>query len=289
MNKLQHLLIGVVMGVTLSMGITPSVSFAQTEVGQAPQTTDRYQQLQQRDYQSGSQAYDVLNHDQPDTISPQDYSVSQIDFSNLDRLNRAQPATAYLTKDNLGKSKGRERQLFKPTGWSNQPKRVNGQRVFPVNRGHLIAYTCTFNLDANGKYQPGAKGSIDNPKNLFTQTAFANQKVMTINEQAVRKALAQGKHVIYQVTPVFQGDDLMAKGVWVQAVSSDGSFHFNRYLYNVQPGLAFDYATGRSHVDPQMNVPTPMNYENYRKHSLKPISTGYQTHRHEKVRVRHFF
>ncbi|USS86876.1 DNA/RNA non-specific endonuclease [Fructilactobacillus cliffordii] len=288
MKKIMHWLVGLVAGITLSLGAGATISHAQTAVTTAPQTTARYQQLQQTNYQSGSAAYDVLNNDQPDTIAPVDYAVSHIDFSNLDQLNRVGTATAYLTKDNLGKSQGRAAQVFKPTGWSNQPKRVNGERVYPVNRGHLIAYTCTFNLNQNGKYTPGAKGSIDNPKNLFTQTAFANQKLMTINEQAVRNALSAGKKVIYQVTPVFQGNDLMAKGVWVQAVSTDGSFHLNRYLYNVQPGLDFDYATGRSTVDHNMNVPTPMNYENYHAKSYHKVASGY---RHHKVHVNyhHFF
>lgn len=222
-----------------------------------PNQTDTYQTLANQDYQVGQQAYDILNNDQPETITSSNFKQSKIDYSNLDNFNRAGTATAYLTKDNLGKSKGRASQIFKPTGWSNQAKKINGERVFPVNRGHLIAYTFSFNLDQSGNYSKGRKGSIDNPKNLFTQSAFSNQKIMQLTEDNVRDALSANKKVIYQVTPVYRGNDLMARGVWVQAISTDGSLHFDRYLYNVQPGLAFNYANGRSTLDGTMTVPNP--------------------------------
>jgi hypothetical protein len=64
---------------------------------------------------------------------------------------------------------------------------------------------------------------------------------MTETEQMVRTALAQNKKVIYQVTPIFRGNELMARGVWVQAISTDGSLKFNRYLWNVQNNIVFDY------------------------------------------------
>ncbi|ANZ58390.1 DNA-entry nuclease [Fructilactobacillus lindneri] len=260
-----------------------SLKAVKADDAQNPEQTATYQSLQKKQYQPGSQAYDVLNKDNPETIQKINYDTSKINFSNLDHLNRARTATAYLTKDNLGHSDGRAPQVFKPTGWYNQPKKVNGKKVFPVNRGHLIAYSCSFNLNNDGQPDPGQKGSIDNPKNLFTQTAFSNQKVMTINEQMVRNALEKNKKVIYQVTPVYVGDDLMAQGLWVQAASTDGSMHFDRYLYNVQPGLNFDYATGRSNVDPSTQVPTPINYENYHSKTYKKFNTGYQSHKHHRA------
>ncbi|WP_429971037.1 DNA/RNA non-specific endonuclease [Fructilactobacillus sp. Tb1] len=260
--------------VTLStLALTSLVPVASAAI--APNQTGTYTELASENYQSGSQAYDILNSDQPETVKASDYTSNKIDYSNLDNLNRAGTATAYLTKNNLGKSNGRAPQVFKPTGWFNQPKQVNGERVFPVNRGHLIAYTCTFNLNSNGQYASGDKGSIDNPKNLITQSAFSNQKVMQITEEMVRDALSENKKVIYQVTPVYQGMDLMAKGVWVEATSTDGTMHFNRYLYNVQPGIAFNYATGRSTVDTSMTVPTPANYSNYHAKSYHKLSNGY--------------
>ncbi|KRM92479.1 DNA/RNA non-specific endonuclease [Fructilactobacillus florum] len=285
MKKITPWLAAVATSVTLFLGFSGLQGTKPVQAA-VPESTTTYQNLQQQDYQPGTAAYQVLNNDQPETITAQSFTSNRIDYHDLDQYNRAQTATAYLTSNNLGKSEGRAAQIFKPTGWHNQPKQVNGERVFPVNRGHLIAYTCTFNLNQAGQPEPGALGSIDNPKNLFTQTAFSNQKVMTINEQAVRDALAAGKQVIYQVTPVYQGSDLMAKGVWVQAISSDGAMHFNRYLYNVQPGLRFDYQTGRSQIDAAMTVPTPPSAVHRQATRLNLFSSHHRrvTNRHHRVR-----
>ena len=206
-------------------------------------------------YHSGDAPIKVLNNNQPTTIKTTDFSTPHINYSALDKLNRTGTATAYLTRANLGKSKTRTEQVWKPTGWHNEPKEVNGQRVIPQNRGHLIAYTMTFNLNDDGKTDQGHLGSINNTYNLFTQTTFSNQKTMTETEQAVRNSLAQNKKVIYQVTPIFRGNDLMARGVWVQGLSTDGSLKFNKYLWNVQTGIQFDYATGRSTADNNFTVP----------------------------------
>ena len=70
----------------------------------------------------------------------------------------------------------------------------------------------------------------------------------------VRKALRENKRVIYQATAVFRGNELMARGVNLQAVSTDGTLDFNVYLYNIQPGYQFNYNNGRAKVDRQMQV-----------------------------------
>lgn len=227
-------------------------------------------------YTSGQKSVKVINNDQPTTIKDSDFQTPHIDYSGLDKLNRTQTATAYLTRDNLGKSDTRTEQTWRPTGWHNQPKYVDGTRVIAQNRGHLIAYTMTFNLNQDGQTQTGALGSIDNPYNLFTQTEYSNQKTMTQTEQLVRDALARNKKVIYQVTPIFRDNELMARGVWVQALSTDGSLKFNRYLWNVQDQIQFNYTTGYSNVDTSFHVPTVhnsnssyrrrYNYNHYKQH-----------------------
>lgn len=77
---------------------------------------------------------------------------------------------------------------------------------------------------------------------------------MQIYEDQVRTALEQGKKVIYRVTTVFRGNELMPRGYWSQAVSTDGSVNFNVYIWNVEPGVSFDYATGRGKADSTMQV-----------------------------------
>ncbi|MHC0039863.1 DNA/RNA non-specific endonuclease, partial [Pseudoneobacillus sp. C159] len=79
-------------------------------------------------------------------------------------------------------------------------------------------------IDQDGDYEPNnLSGDQNNPKNLFTQSAFSNQKIQTIFESQVRDALRDNEKIIYQATPIFRGNELMARGINLQAVSSDGS------------------------------------------------------------------
>lgn len=216
-------------------------------------TQQTYNKLANMTYQSGGPAAIKVNSGKS-TLAASQWKKSKIDYGNLDSLNRTTTDTAYLSRANLGKSAGRAAQTWSPTGWHNQPITVNGKRVFPQNRGHLIAYTISFNLTNTGQYRAGEGGSLDNPKNLATQTAYSNQKTMQIYEDQVRTALQQGKKVIYRVTTVFRGNELMPRGYWSQAVSTDGSVNFNVYIWNVEPGVSFNYATGRGKADRQMQV-----------------------------------
>lgn len=167
-----------------------------------------------------------------------DWETNKIVYSPLDNLNRAGKAVAYLSKVNYGKSEGREGQQWKPTGWNNQKRNQD--------RGHLIAYTLSFNFDNDGNFQQGELGSIDNPKNLFTQTSQSNRGAMQNYEEIVREAIKQDKKVIYEVTPIFKNDELMARGVHLQAISEDKSVNFNTYIFNIDDDYNFDYTTGRS-------------------------------------------
>lgn len=221
--------------------VAPSKGTTSKEVGE----------LANIDFTSGSSIVKDLGKSSIDMSA---WKSSMITYSPLDSLNRVGTATAYLSKDNLGKSEGRDSQTWKPTGWNNQPKKVNGKRVFPVNRGHLIAYTISFNLNDKGEFVKGHDGSLDNPKNLFTQSAYSNQVTFQHYEGMIRDSLKSGHKVIYKVTPVFRGNELMARGAHLEAVSDDKSLNFNVYIFNVQPGLSFDYSTGRSQVDPSMKI-----------------------------------
>lgn len=74
-----------------------------------------------------------------------------------------------------------------------------------VVNGHLLAYTSSFNFDKDGNYKEGTNGSLGNPKNLATQTAFSNQQVQNYYEKLVRDAQKiKGNKVIYQIVPVFR-------------------------------------------------------------------------------------
>lgn len=173
------------------------------------------------------------------TLDFSNWTTEHIEYSPLDNLNRAGKATAYLSKINYGKSEGRESQTWKPTAWLNNQQKNK-------DRGHLVAYTLSFNFDEDGNLSMGKQGSLDNPKNLFTQTSQCNRQVMTQFEQMVRDTIRQNKRVIYEVTPIFKNDELMARGVHIQAISEDDSLDFNQYLFNTDDNYNFDYANGRS-------------------------------------------
>lgn len=211
-------------------------------------------QLAELTYQSGQDPIKLVNHGKS-TLNPDDWKSVHVEYGDLDDLNRTTTDVAYLNQTTLTRSANRPGQRWQPTGWHNQPKRVDGKRIYPQSRGHLIAYSITGNLNQEGQFQQGALGSIDNPKNLATQSAFSNQVLMQIYEEKVRSALQQHKRVIYRVQTVFRNQELMPRGYWLQAISTDKSVNFNVYLFNVQNKIPFDYATGRSTVEQNFRVP----------------------------------
>lgn len=212
-------------------------------------TQKQYDQLAKLNYKSGQNAVYIVNNNNS-TLNKK-WTKCHIDYQNLDNLNRtSKSVTAYLSQDNIAKQKYRVRQIVKPTGWhSNRP----GDEIY--NRGHLIAYSLSGGIDKWGKYVGGkGMGDQNNPKNLFTQTAFTNQNVQTYYENQVREAMYSGQKVIYQATPIFRGSEKMARGVNLQAISMDGMINFNVYIFNVQPGFKFDYQTGRAIRDINMKA-----------------------------------
>lgn len=210
-----------------------------------------YEKLAKIDFKSGGKAYIDVNHDKS-TLIPSSWKVNKVIYSNLDNLNRTSHSnTGFLEKRNVANDSLRVRQFIQPTGWHYN--RRNGTQIY--NRGHLIAYSVSAGIDQDGQYNPqNQSGDQNNPKNLFTQSAYSNQKIQTIFESKVRRALRENKKVIYQATPIFRGNELMARGINLQAISTDGQLDFNVYLFNVQPGYVFNYDNGRAKVDRQMQV-----------------------------------
>lgn len=235
------------------------------EVGLNHLTT--YKQLAQMDFKSGQKSYITVNNDKS-TLNPSTWKVNQVKYQNLDSLNRTSSSnTAYLEKRNLANGSLRVKQYVEPTAWHyNHRKQI-------YNRGHLIAYSISAGINQNGSYSPNDKGGDqNNPKNLFTQSAYTNQKIQTIFESKVRDALRANKKVIYQATPIFRGNELMARGINLQAISTDKSLDFNVYIFNVQPGYVFNYANGNSTMNKSFIVDNKKDYDssdwhnNYLRH-----------------------
>ena len=121
----------------------------------------------------------------------------------------------------------------RPTGW--EQKKYNGEYLY--NRCHLIGYQLS-DEDAN-------------ELNLITGTRYFNVKGMLPFENQVANYLKENEknHVLYRVTPIFEGNNLLASGVQMEAysVEDDGKgVCFNVFVYNVQPGVEIDYVTGKS-------------------------------------------
>lgn len=256
-----------------------------TKTATPTNSTSSLSQLASSTYQSGSTPVVNVNNGQS-TLDPNSWQTNKVIYANLDSQNRTSNSnTAYLQQTNVANDELRTEQTVKPTGWHQ--KFVNGEAI--LNRGHEIAYSLSKGIAIDGSYNPSQQsGDQNNPKNLFTQTAWANQKLQTVYESKVRNALKAGKKVVYQVTPIFNGNDQMAKGVQLQAISTDKSLNFNVFIYNVQPGIVFNYADGTSKVDNSLKVPaladSPTFNDNKQSNTESTQTRPRTEHRHHYVR-----
>ncbi|WP_125547796.1 DNA/RNA non-specific endonuclease [Levilactobacillus lindianensis] len=151
-------------------------------------------------------------------------------YHNLDSLNRVTGAAALLNQSLMPKSK-REALTVDPTGWHNK-RTAHG---WLYNRSHLIGYQFT--------------GQNNNMKNLMTGTRTLNNPSMLHNEMDVATYLKASRknYVRYTVTPIFKGNELVARGVQMRAQSiGSNAVRFNVYIFNIEPGYHIDYATGYS-------------------------------------------
>ena len=232
-----------------SQQVVKNATTADTNYGGLSSTD--YQKLANLDFKSGDKVYVYVNNNKS-TLIKNAWKVNKVIYSNLDNLNRTSHSnTAFLEPRNVANDSLRVRQFINPTAWHSN--RENGTQIY--NRGHLIAYSVSAGIDQDGNYNPNNQsGDQNNPKNLFTQTAFSNQKIQTIFEGKVRNALKQGNKVIFQATPIFRGNELMARGINLQAISLNNNLDFNVYIYNVQPDYVFDYNNGRAKIDRNMVV-----------------------------------
>lgn len=154
-------------------------------------------------------------------------------YSELDSLGRCGMAYANVGQDLMPTEPRGEIGAVKPSGW-HLVKYDNVDGKYLYNRCHLIAYM----LAAENA----------NPQNLITGTRYLNVQGMLPFETKVCDYVKNtGNHVLYRVTPVFDGDNLLADGVLMEAYSVEDAGEgicFCVFAYNVQPGIGIDYATG---------------------------------------------
>ena len=157
------------------------------------------------------------------------------EYSQLDRLGRCGTAYANICKELMPTDPRGDIGQVKPSGWHTvKYDSVDGKYLY--NRCHLIGFQLA--------------GENANERNLITGTRYLNVDGMLPFENMVADYVKEtGNHVLYRVTPLYEGDDLVARGVQMEALSvedkGDG-ICFNVFVYNDQPGVEIDYATGES-------------------------------------------
>jgi DNA-entry nuclease len=161
-------------------------------------------------------------------------------YSELDELGRARVAIACIEKGMDDVS--RERLNVNPSGWKNTKyDGIDGSNLY--NRCHLIANQLT--------------GENNNERNLITGTRYMNTQGMARFENQVAEFVNNtNNHVMYRVTPMFEKDGLIARGVLMEAKSVEDKGQgilFNVFCYNVQPGIEIDYKTGNSKKENESN------------------------------------
>ena len=179
--------------------------------------------------------YVEVNDNQPEFTEEELTTVSYEEYSELDELGRCQSAEACIGQDLMPTETRESISSVKPTGWKNKSyDTVDGGYVY--NRCHLIGFQLT--------------GENANEENLITGTRYMNvEGMLPFEDEGAAYIKETDNHVMYRVTPVFEGDDLVASGVQMQAesVEDDGAgISFNVYVYNVQPYVVIDYRTGEN-------------------------------------------
>ena len=157
-------------------------------------------------------------------------------YSELDSLGRCGVAYANIGKDLMPVEERGEIGMVKPSGWHTIKYPEVIEDLFLYNRCHLIGYQLS--------------GENANVQNLITGTRYLNVEGMLPFENKVASYVREtGNHVLYRVTPIFEKDNLLAEGVLMEAYSVEDEgkgVAFCVFVYNVQPGIEIDYATGES-------------------------------------------
>lgn len=184
-----------------------------------------------------SSPYISINNNEPNFTKEELSTNSFEKYSELDSLGRCGTAFANLSIDTMPSANEERESISKiePSGWLNKKYEiVDGGYLY--NRCHLIGY------------QLSAENA--NEKNLITGTRYMNTEGMLPFENKVTEYIKETRnHVLYKVSPIYDGNNLIASGVQMEAksVEDDGKgICFNIYCYNVQPGIEINYKTGDS-------------------------------------------
>ena len=180
-------------------------------------------------------AYIVINNNAPDFKQSELKAKPYEHYAELDRYGRCRESVACIGKELMPKDERETISEVKPTGWhSIRFSFIDGESLY--NRCHLIGFQLT--------------GENANEKNLITGTRYLNIEGMLPFENMTAEYIREtGNHVLYRVTPIYSGTELVARGVQMEAYSVEDvgrGLCFNVFCYNVQPNVKIDYKTGEA-------------------------------------------
>lgn len=226
-SLLLCLLLSVCLVFTACVGETPDSS---SSVPSAPES-----QITGENLTYNGQPYTVLNNNIPTFTQNELKALSYETYSKLDDLGRCGVAEASVGKDIMPTEDRGSIGQVKPSGWHTvKYDIVDGKYLY--NRCHLIGFQLT--------------GENANEQNLITGTRYFNVEGMLPFENMVADYVKETEnHVMYRVTPVYDGENLVANGVKMEAYSVEDNGEgicFNVFVHNVQPGVEIDYKTGES-------------------------------------------
>ena len=190
---------------------------------------------------NGTDAYIIVNNGVPFFTEAEKVTKSFEKYAELDALGRCGVTYACVGKDLMPTEDRESISSVYPSGWKYNGKSNNNQYEFVdgkylYNRCHLIGFQLT--------------GENANEKNLITGTRFLNINGMLTFENMIADAVREdGLHVLYRVTPIYKGNNLVAEGVLMEGYSVEDNgdtIQFCMFAFNVQPGVEIDYETGKN-------------------------------------------
>lgn len=176
-----------------------------------------------------------LNGNVPEfTDADRSLAAGTENYSRFDHQGRAGGAIAVVGKETMPTEK-RKQLSFKPTGWvqANYQDELGIDHLY--ERCHLLAHSLT--------------AENDNPNNLITGTQYMNNLMIPYENQVAQYVDRTKNHVLYRVTPIFSANELVARGVQMEAYSIEDNGEgvcYNVAIYNKQPNVVIDYMTGKS-------------------------------------------
>ena len=196
--------------------------------------------------------YVVINNNVPDFSKSMLKTKSYEKYGALDSLGRCTQCIACIGTDLMPTGERESISEIKPTGWQSiRYDFVDGESLY--NRCHLIAHQLT--------------GENANERNLITGTRYLNVDGMLEFEESTGNYVREtGNHVLYRVTPIFKGKELVARGVHMEAQSIEDNgkgIQFNVYCYNVQPRVIIDYKTGKARLESEKQTKDSGKKETY--------------------------